>query len=115
MVRPGDILLILAPSDSAEEVAEWIGGLALADRGLAVTQDHKTWSAIALFAAAVAFASLGLLDLPIALGLVVVGYVLARIIPLSELYDHVAWPVIVLLGSMIPLGAALETSGGHRR
>jgi di/tricarboxylate transporter len=43
---------------------------------------------------------------------VVVGYVLLRILPLTELYDHVAWPVIVLLGSMIPLGAALEASGG---
>jgi di/tricarboxylate transporter len=112
VVRPGDILLILAPSDSAEEVADWIGGLALADRGLAVTQDHKTWAAIALFAAAVALASFGVLYLPIALGIVVVGYVLLRVLPLSELYDHVAWPVIVLLGSMIPLGAALEASGG---
>ncbi len=112
VVQPGDILLILAPTDSAEEVAEWIGGLALADRGLAVTQDHKTWAAIAIFAGAVALASFGLLYLPIALGIVVVGYVLLKILPLSELYDHVAWPVIVLLGSMIPLGAALEASGG---
>lgn len=112
MVRPGDILLILAPADSAEDVADWIGGLTLADRGLSVTQDHKTWVAMALFGAAVALASVGLLDLPIALGLVVVGYVLARILPLSELYDHVEWPVVVLLGSMIPLGAALDRSGG---
>jgi di/tricarboxylate transporter len=33
-------------------------------------------------------------------------------VPLSELYDRIEWPVVVLLGSMIPLGAALETSGG---
>jgi di/tricarboxylate transporter len=112
VVQPGDILLILAPSDSADEVADWIGGLTLADRGLAVTQDHKTWAAIGLFGTAVALASLGLLYLPIALGIVVVGYVLLKILPLAELYDHVAWPVIVLLGSMIPLGAALEASGG---
>ena len=63
-------------------------------------------------AAAVAAASVGLIYLPIALGLVVVAYVLAKIIPLAELYDHINWPVVVLLGSMIPLGAALETSGG---
>jgi di/tricarboxylate transporter len=43
---------------------------------------------------------------------VVVAYVLTRILPLSELYDHINWPVVVLLGSMIPLGSALETSGG---
>jgi di/tricarboxylate transporter len=112
IVQPGDILLILAPTDSAEEVANWIGGLTLADRGLAVTQDHKTWMAIALFAGAVALASFGYLYLPVALGIVVVGYVLLGILPLDELYDHVEWPVVVLLGSMIPLGAALESSGG---
>lgn len=112
VVRPGDILLVLAPADSAEEVAEWIGGLALADRGLAVTRADRAWWALALFAGAVALASLGLLDLPIALGLVVVGYVLLKILPLEDLYQHVQWPVIVLLGAMIPLGAALETSGG---
>ncbi len=93
-------------------VTDWLGVLPLADRGLAVTQDSKTWLAIGMFAGAVAAASFGLIYLPIALGLVVVGYVLAKIVPLSELYTHIEWPVIVLLGSMIPLGAALETSGG---
>jgi di/tricarboxylate transporter len=112
IVEPGDILLLLAPSDRAEDVVSWLGGLPLADRGLTVTNDTKTWAAIGLFAAAVALASFGLIYLPIALGIVAVGYVLLKILPLSEIYDHIEWPVVVLLGSMIPLGAALETSGG---
>ena len=111
-LKPGDILLLLVPRDTVAHVTDWLGVLPLADRGLAVTQDSKTWLAIGLFAGAVAAASFGLIYLPIALGLVVVGYVLAKIVPLSELYTHIEWPVIVLLGSMIPLGAALETSGG---
>ena len=93
-------------------IAEWLGALTLADRGLSVTQNTKIWSAIGLFAAAVAAASFGLVYLPIALGLVVVAYVLTKIIPLAELYTHIEWPVVVLLGSMIPLGAALEDAGG---
>ena len=112
LIQPGDILLLLTPSDTGEDVVDWLGGLTLADRGLAVTRDSKTWAAIGLFAAAVIAASLGLIYLPIALGLVVVAYVLFKILPLSEIYDHIEWPVVVLLGSMIPLGAALETSGG---
>ena len=111
-LKPGDILLLLVPRDTVAHVTDWLGVLPLADRGLAVTQDSKTWLAIAMFAGAVAAASFGLIYLPIALGIVVVGYVLAKIVPLSELYTHIEWPVIVLLGSMIPLGAALETSGG---
>jgi di/tricarboxylate transporter len=111
-VETGDILLLLVPRDSGADVAEWLGVLPLAERGLAVTANRKVWLAIGIFAAAVLAASVGLLYLPIALGLVVVAYVLTRIIPLSELYTHINWPVVVLLGSMIPLGAALETSGG---
>ncbi len=111
-IESGDILLLLCPSDLTEDVVDWLGGLALADRGLAVTRDSKTWAAIGFFGAAVLAASLGLVYLPIALGLVVGAYVLTKIMPLSEIYNHIEWPVVVLLGSMIPLGAALDASGG---
>jgi len=111
-VRAGDIMLLLVPSDQSNEVIEWLGCLPLAERGLAVTEEKKVWLAIGLFAAAVAAASFGWVYLPVALGLVVVGFVLFKILPLSEIYSHISWPVVVLLGSMIPLGAALETSGG---
>ncbi|NIZ14784.1 SLC13 family permease [Phaeobacter sp. HF9A] len=111
-VVPGDILLLLCPRDRGNEVADWLGCLPLAARGLSVTANDKTWWAIGLFAAAVLAASVGLLYLPVALGLVAVGYVLLKILPVTELYDHVEWPVVVLLGSMIPLGQALEQSGG---
>ncbi len=111
-VMPGDILLLLCPRDHGPDVTEWLGCLPLAQRGLNVTADDKVWLAIGLFAAAVGAASVGLLYLPIALGLVVIAYVLTRILPIAEIYDHIEWPVVVLLGSMIPLGAALEQSGG---
>jgi len=112
LIKPGDVLLLQTPSEHRDEVVEWIGGLPLAERGLAVTQDTKTWTAIGLFGAAVALASFGLIYLPIALGFVVIAFILAGILPIKEIYTHIEWPVVVLLGSMIPLGAALETSGG---
>ncbi|MFN3209105.1 MAG: SLC13 family permease [Roseovarius sp.] len=111
-IRPGDILLLLVPRETGADVTDWLGCLPLADRGLSVTQDRKTWVAIGVFAAGVAAASFGLIYLPIALGIVVMVYVLTRIVPATELYTHIEWPVVVLLGSMIPLGAALEEAGG---
>ena len=111
-IQPGDILLLLVPQGREADIADWLGCLPLAERGLSVTQDRKVWLGIGMFAAAVIAASLGLIYLPVALGLVVVGFVLTKILPIQEIYDHIEWPVVVLLGSMIPLGAALETSGG---
>ncbi len=112
VILPGDILLLLAPADTQNEVIDWLGCLPLAERGLTVTQNEKTWAAIGIFAAAVAAASFGLVYLPIALGVVVALYAVTRIVPLSDIYAPINWPVVVLLGSMIPLGQALDSSGG---
>jgi di/tricarboxylate transporter len=111
-IETGDILLLLCPTETIEDVVTWLGALPLADRGLAVTENRKIWAAGAVFGAAVGLASFGIVDLTVALGVVVLAYVLAKIVPLQELYEHVEWPVVVLLGSMIPLGAALQDSGG---
>ena len=111
-IKAGDILLLLTPADHGPQVVRWLGCLPLAERGLSITKQNMAWLAIGLFAAAVAAASFGLLSLPIGLGAVVMAYVLTGIIPVRELYDHIEWPVVVLLGSLIPLGAALNDSGG---
>jgi di/tricarboxylate transporter len=111
-IEAGDILLLLGPSDRVPEVAQWLGALPLAERGLSVTQYRRAGLAAAIFAAAIAVASFGGLYLAVALAIVVAAYVALDIVPIQEVYTQVEWPVIVLLGSMIPLGAALEASGG---
>jgi len=111
-VKAGDILLLHGPSEELHEVAQWLGGLPLAERGLSITLNNKTWIAAGIFVGAIAASSFGLVYLPIALGLVVALYVLSGIMPVREVYDHIEWPVVVLLGSMIPLGAALDSAGG---
>jgi len=39
-------------------------------------------------------------------------YVVLDIVPLSQVYESIEWPVVVLLGAMIPISVALESSGG---
>jgi len=111
-VKAGDILLLLGPEERMADVVDWMGCLALAERGLSVTQRKKAWIAAGVFAAAIIAASTGIIYLPLALAAVVIVYVGLKIVPLSGIYESVEWPVIVLLGSMIPLGSALESSGG---
>lgn len=112
ILLPGDILLLVGAPERIEDVIARMGCLPLADRGLNVVQHQKALMAAGAFLGALILASLGILDLPIALALVAGIFVLSDIVPLRELYESVEWPVIVLLGSMIPLGIALENSGG---
>lgn len=111
-VKRGDILLLIGPEEQLPDVVEWLGCLPLAGRGLEITQRSKAWAAVGVFGSAILAASLGLIYLPLALSAVVVAYIALRIVPLSQVYEAVEWPVVVLLASLIPIGAALETSGG---
>lgn len=111
-IEAGDILLLSGPEDRLAETTIWLGCLPLAERGLRMLQREKAWLAIGLFTAAIAAASTGVLYLPVALAAAALLYVLLGLVPTNQLYDSVEWPVIVLLGSLIPIGSALEDSGG---
>lgn len=111
-IAAGDTLLLLVPADRRDEVVEWLGVIALTGRVQPVTDMRRAWLAAALFAAAVVAAGVGLLSLPVGLILVTVAFALTRILPAEELYKAVDWPVVVLLGAMIPLGLAMESTGG---
>lgn len=111
-IQAGDILLLLGPDERLDEIATWLGGLPLKERGVQMIQRDKALLASGLFAAAILLASLGIVYLPIALAGVVALFVLLNIVPLRQVYTSIEWPVIVLLGSMIPIGGALDTTGG---
>ena len=111
-IRSGDVMLLLGSADSLAEVTQRLGVLPLAERGLAVLQRDKALLATAIFAGAILLASFGVLYLTVALGCVVALYVFFGIVPLREIYTSVEWSVIILLGALIPIGTALETSGG---
>jgi len=111
-IKAGDILLLLGDSEQLDDIANWLGCLPLAQRGLQVIQRQKAGLAVLIFGTAVLLASVGVLYLPIALGIAVVLMVLTGVIPMRQMYESVEWSVIVLLGSMIPIGVALESSGG---
>ncbi|MEK9792733.1 MAG: SLC13 family permease [Halieaceae bacterium] len=111
-IQAGDLLLLMGPEDTLDDVVEWLGCLPLAPRGLDVIQRNKARMAILIFAGAIALASFELIYLPMALACVAVLYVVLDIVPLSQVYESIEWPVVVLLGAMIPISVALESSGG---
>ena len=110
-IRAGDILLLLGSTERLAEVVNWLGGFPLAERGLQVVQRNKALIAVAIFASAVFAATVGFVSLPIALAGATLVLVALNIVPLRQVYDSVEWPVIVLLGAMIPIGSALEATG----
>ena len=57
-------------------------------------------------------AALGLLPVQISFSAAAIAMVVLGFISLREAYESIDWPILVLLGAMIPVGQALESTGG---
>jgi di/tricarboxylate transporter len=111
-IQPGDVLLLYGDYDRLAEIVEWLGVLPLAERGLQVIKRETAWISVGIFGLAIVLASLELVYLPVALAGACAAMALLNIVPLRDLYTSIEWPVIVLLGSLIPIGNALQETGG---
>ncbi|MFT5599115.1 MAG: di/tricarboxylate transporter, partial [Chitinophagales bacterium] len=94
------------------QITSWLGVLPLAGKNHAVIQRKKAFLTIGLFLGSIALSVAGLVYLPIALAACVIAFAAFKIVSGREVYESVEWKVIVLLASLIPLGIALENSGG---
>jgi len=110
--KPGDILLLNGPAANMSERIQEIGCVPLAQRNLRIGQPRKIIKSVLVFLSAIILAAFGVLPIQTALVAAAVGMVLMNLISIREAYRQVDWSIIVLLGAMIPVGNALETSGG---
>ncbi len=112
--KVGDVLLLQGPAEILQEVLPTLGLLPLVERGLRIGQPPRVAFAVAIFALALSLAATGVLSIQIAFTAAALVMVISGFLSLSEIYESVDWPVIVLLGAMIPVSQALETTGGAR-
>lgn len=113
--RAGDVLLLQGPPDAIQEMLTALGALPLAERRLRLGYPKRIILGITIFGAAIGAVSLGLLDIGVAAIAAAVALVLVGLVSVREMYETIEWPVIVLLGAMIPVATALENTGGADR
>jgi di/tricarboxylate transporter len=109
--QAGDILLLQGATESLQQALPALGCLPLAERGLRLGFPRRVLFAVMIFAAALTAAALGVVPVQIGFVGAAVAMVIAGILSLRDAYDSIDWPIIVLLGAMIPVGQALETTG----
>ncbi len=110
-IQAGDLLLMQGPLEALAEFAADSGCVPLAERALRIPDRRKAWTAGAIMACAVGGAALGLLPAAISFALGVLASMAFRTLPLRSIYDSIDWPVIVLLGALIPVAGAMESTG----
>jgi len=108
----GDILLLQGREESLQAALTELGCLPLAERGLRIGKPRKIMLALGIFGAALALAALNLLPAATALVCGAAVMVIAGILSPREAYKSIDLSIIVLLAAMLPIGMALETTGG---
>lgn len=110
--QAGDVLLLQGSEKEMHESLATLGCLPLANRELTFGQPRKMAFALGIFALAIVSMLFDLLPAAVALTGAAVVTLLIGVLPLRDGYQAIDGPVIVLLGAMLPVGKALETSGG---
>ncbi|RRU97602.1 SLC13 family permease [Stutzerimonas xanthomarina] len=110
----GDILLLQAREDALQSSLNSLGCLPLASRGLSITTPRNVLLASAIFAITLAIIAIGLVPAATALVTGALVMILVGLIPVGRIYDSIDMPVIVLVAAMLPVGEALESSGGSQ-
>jgi len=110
--QPGDVLLLQCLREDLERTLGAMGCVPLAQRDLRLSFRRRTLPALAIFASAIVALLLGALPAATAFAAAALVMVLTRIVSLNEAYRSLDLPVIVLLAAMIPVGGALESTGG---
>ena len=110
-ILAGDVLLMQGAPEALGAFASSFGGVPLAPRNIAIPNRGQATAAIAIMALAIAGAAFGLLPAAIAFATAVLAYIVLRIIPLDKVFDAIDWPVIILLGALIPVAGAMASTG----
>ncbi|WP_288025418.1 SLC13 family permease [Thauera sp.] len=110
-IQAGDLLLMQGPLEALSEFAADSGCVPLARRDLRIPDRGKAWVAGLVMAFAVGAAALGLLPAAISFALGVLASMALRTVPLRAVYESIDWSVIVLLGALIPVAGAMESTG----
>lgn len=113
-IRAGDVLLLQGHINRLQEELPALGCLPLAERNLKLGQPRRALLCMVIFAVALAIAALSFLPAQIAFVAAAAAMVLTGFITLKEVYESIDWPIIILLGAMLPVSQALETTGVAR-
>ena len=110
-IAAGDLLLMQGQPDALAEFAGNFGCVPLAGRELRIPDRRKAIIASAIMVAAIAGAAFGLLPAAISFAAGVLLSMALGTVPPRAVYTAIDWPVIVLLGALIPVAGAMESTG----
>lgn len=108
----GDVVVLQGPLDSMPEILRELGCLPLAVRPLRLGSVRHGLIPVGILAVAMGLTAAGLVPVAVAFFGAAVAVILSGALTAREAYDHIEWPILIMLGALIPVSDALRTTGG---
>jgi di/tricarboxylate transporter len=109
--REGDLLVLQGDLEQMPVTLRELGALPLAERKTELGRPAQVALPVGAMGVAVALTAAGVLSVAVAFFAAVVVLALFRTMRLTDMYDSVDGSIIVLLAALIPVTAAVQTTG----
>jgi di/tricarboxylate transporter len=110
-LRPGDLVVLRGNHSRMPDALRELGLLPLVERTLALGSARRRWLTVAILAATILLLAVNVVPVALAFFGAAVCMVLFGAIPIREAYESVEWPILVMLGALIPVSEAIRTTG----
>ncbi len=111
-LRAGDVVVLKGAAEPMAEVLGELRVLPLAERSITLGKSKRSWLPAAVLAAAMLLVGFHLVPVQVAFFSAAVLLLLLRFMTMHEAYETIEWPVLILLGALIPLSEAVHRTGG---
>jgi di/tricarboxylate transporter len=107
----GDVVVFQGDLTRMPEALGELRCLPLAERDIRLGRGRRRYVPVLVLGAAMALVALQIVPVAFAFFSAALILILARSLSLREAYDVVEWPLLILLGALIPVSEAIQTTG----
>lgn len=111
-LRTGDLLVLQGLRKDMPETLKDLDCLPLAERVIALGGVRRGWIAVTILLVTIALVATGVVPVAIAFFGAAVLMIATGALPIREAYTSMEWPILVMLGCLIPVSEAIRTTGG---
>ncbi|HKT76307.1 MAG TPA: SLC13 family permease [Sphingobium sp.] len=111
VLQAGDVLVLQGSLSRMPDRLGQFGALPLAQRSLRLGLSTRGWLPVIILGFAMAATAAGLVPVAVAFFAAAGMVVITGALPAREAYEAVEWPILIMLGALIPVSGTLQSSG----
>ncbi len=111
VLRAGDVIVLQGPLTLLPERMRDLGTLPLAERALRLGSSKRRFLPLIILAVAMTVTATGYVPVAVAFFAAAGLMMTTGALPLRDAYDGVEWPILIMLGALIPVSETLRTTG----